>query len=542
MFARAATGTLEGVVAHEVVVEASRGRGLPGLSLVGLARGAVRESLVRVRGAVMASCDGQVDLGVSHKVVINLLPAELPKTGSAMDLALAVAWLSVCGMLPPESLEGRRFFGELSLGGELQAARGTVLMADLARRAGDRELLIPEANADEAAIVPGIQSVGVRNLRTLIEHLRGERELPVRAPSQVPESGRTEGECWSQVRGQTRAKRALEIAAAGGHNALLVGPPGCGKTMLARRLVGILPPLSVDQSVEVTRVHSVAGCLRAGGLVTRRPFRGPHHSLSEAALCGGGNPLRPGEISLAHHGVLFLDELPEFNRRALESLREPLEAGSVHVARAHGSQILPARTLLVAAMNPCPCGYFVPGESVGRCTCSLQQIQRYQGKISGPVLDRLDLHVRVERTPYQDLISNHPQATTEEIAMRVLKARRRQEERLGEGRCNAMMLPEESRTWIHLSPQRRVYLAQAMEARGFSARASESCLRVALTIADLEGRAQVRPEHIQEAMGLREMGQPFGGTGQGLGSAPQESPPGVEDSLPSGSAPNPEAA
>lgn len=500
MLARAHTGSLIGIEAHPVIVEASHGKGLPGVVLVGLARGAVRESIVRVRAALSA-CG--FSLG-NHRVVINLLPAELPKEASALDLPLAMALLAASGHLPKSALRGRRFFGELSLGGRVEAVRGAVLVADLARREGDGEVFVPTPNADEAAIIPGVQSRGVDHLASLVAHLRDEISIAPTKPTY--QAGAGKAPCLSEVRGQRAAKRAVTIAAAGGHNLLFVGPPGSGKTMLARRLPGLLPALNADECIEVTRIHSAAGALHRTSLLREPPFRAPHHTASDVALCGGGSNPRPGEITLAHRGVLFLDELPEFSRRALESLREPLEERAINIARAATSLRFPADVLFVAAMNPCPCGKFRPlGDKPQRisCLCNAEQIQRYRSRISGPLLDRIDLHVYVDALPFRDFSRGDDGETSEVIRGRVALARDEQYERLGDGRLNAGMDHEAIQRTVNLDDAMLTLIEGAIERYDLSARAIQRVLKVARTIADLNGEPEVNAEHLNEALGFR---------------------------------------
>ncbi len=517
MLARAKTGTIIGIDAHPVVVEAHREAGLPRNALIGLARGAVRESLTRVTSAIKATGPG---LSGANRVA-NLLPAELPKEASALDLALAVAMLACDGQLPTASLQKRRFFGELSLGGMLEPVRGAVIVTDLARRCGDREIILPIDNAEEAAVIPGIRVVGACSLGEVRRHLTGEEPIP---PTELPPhvGSPTKG-CFSEVRGQRRAKRALEIAAAGGHNVLMVGPPGSGKTMLARRLPGILPPLSAEESIEVTRIHSCVGLLGGSqGLVRSRPFRAPHHTASEVALCGGGSIPKPGEVTLAHRGVLFLDEFPEFSRRALESLREPLEEGSIHVARAAMSLLFPANVLLVAAMNPCPCGRFrgdvgarapARGAGASTCLCAFDQVVRYRSRISGPLLDRIDLHVAVESVPFRDYATAAAAEKSDLIRERVVAARCRQTSRLGPGRTNASMFEEELRRHVALGPSGTDLIEQAIDAHGLSARAIGRVRKTARTIADLQGTSEVGLDHLREALALRLLDRDLGQLG-----------------------------
>ncbi len=492
------TCTLRGVEAVPIDIEIDLVGGLPSWIMVGLAEAAVRESRVRIQSAIQNSGF----IFPIARMCVNLAPAHLKKDGTGFDLPMALAILGAHGAIPEKRLREGLFLGELSLQGDVRPVRGALAAAEAARKAGKRMVMVAHDNGPEAALVRGIEVRTVKTLGDAVAYLATGREE--RAPLGVPgamTSSRSNGLDLRDVKGQSEARRALEVAAAGGHNILFIGGPGAGKTMLARRLPTILPKMTMDEALEVTRVHSVAGLTIGGGLVDERPFRAPHHSTTPPGLVGGGASLpRPGEVTLAHRGVLFLDELPEFARATLEVLREPLESGEVVLSRASGTLRYPARCLLVASMNPCPCGRF--GDGTSRCRCAEHEVLRYQGRVSGPLLDRIDMHVHVPPVDLVALEDESPGESSASVAARVTSARDIQTRRLA-GRINATATPTEIAEHARPNDKGRRSLAHAVTAMGLTARGYDRVLRVARTIADLDGEPHVNEDHVAEALCFR---------------------------------------
>ena len=511
MLFKSVSAAVYGIDAYLVEVEVDVGSGrMHEFTVVGLPDVAVKESRERIKAA-LKNCG--FDFPSPHSVTINLAPADIRKEGSAFDLPMALGILGCQGTFFGKPLNGMVFLGELSLDGGVRPVRGALSAALAARERGIRALAVPEANAREAAVVEGMDVFAIRSLPQAVDLVNSPESFsPVRVDyHEMLSAAASYSVDLRDVRGQMAAKRALEVACAGGHNIIFIGPPGAGKTMLAKRIPTILPPLSLEEAIETTRIHSVAGLLdNSRGLVGTRPFRSPHHTISDAGLIGGGAMPRPGEVSLGHHGVLFLDELPEFQRNVLEVMRQPLEEGAVTISRAAISVTFPARFMLAAAMNPCPCGFF--GDPTRDCHCSPPQIQRYVSRISGPLLDRIDIHIEVPSVKYKELRGEQAIEDSAAVRERVVRARRIQLERFATEKkiyANAQMPPKLIRKHCDISAEGEKLLENAITRMGLSARAHDRILKVARTIADLHGAADIEPSHLGEAVQYRSLDRTY---------------------------------
>jgi len=503
MLATVYSSSVIGIDAYIVEVEVDISRGLPSFSTVGLAEGAVRESKERVKAALKNS-------GYhfpTDRITVNLAPADVKKEGSGFDLPIGIGILTATGLIPHSALAGHLIIGELSLDGSIRPIKGALSMAIMAKELGLKGIYLPSENAMEAGVVEEIDVYPTNTLSHIVQSLNGMESISAIKIDRDHMVNQVDYDIdFNDVSGQENVKRALEIAAAGGHNLLMIGPPGAGKTMLAQRLSTIIPSLTFEESLETSKVYSVMGLMpKSQGLITARPFRAPHHTISDAGLIGGGQTPKPGEVSLAHNGVLFLDEMPEFRKNVLEVLRQPMESGMVTISRANSTVTYPARFILVGAMNPCPCGFF--GDLKRECSCSYREIRRYRTRISGPLMDRIDIHIDVPSVPFKDLTGFSQAQSSSEIHQRVMAARKIQENRLRKTKIhtNAMMNSRQIRRFCQIDEKSNALLEMAMEKFGLSARALSRILKISRTIADLAGSQDIEQAHIAEAIQYRSL-------------------------------------